>query len=450
MERLKEVYQYIEDHQDRYIHWLQELCRQPSVSAQNRGMEECAQLVSSYLQHICASPEQIATPGYPVIYGEINENQSRTLSFYNHYDVQPEDPIDQWTNEPFAAHIQDGRIWARGVADNKGSLLSRICAVDAYQQVHGKLPINVKFIIEGEEEIGSPNLGDFAEKYKEKIKADACIWENGYKNTDGSLQVRLGVKGMLYLELQVQGANTDMHSSNAAIIPNPAWRLVWALSTLKDENEKILIPGFYDGVQAPNESENQLLEDMVYQEHETLKQLGLNEFLLSLSGNALKEKLLFQPTCTICGMESGYTGDGSKTVLPSMAKAKVDFRLVGNQDPQDILQKVRQHLDNHGFEDIAITTYVAEHPAKTDIDADIVHTVVDNVASVYGVPPQVQRTGAGTGPMYVACQKFGIPAVGFGVGHVASNQHAPNENIFVNDFIQGIKFAALVMHEFAE
>ncbi len=444
------VYQYIEQNKEMYIEWLQGLCRQPSVAAQNRGMKETASLVEQYLKtYIKASVEQIQTSGYPVVFGEIKENKRRTLSFYNHYDVQPEDPLEQWESDPFSAEIRNGKIFARGVADNKGNLVARIAAVHAYQQVYGELPVNIKFIFEGEEEIGSIHLEEFARENLERIAADGCIWEFGYKNPDGRLQVSLGVKGMQYVELRVKGANLDMHSAYAAIVENPAWRLVWALHTLKNDQEEILIDGFYDQVSQPTEEEMRVLEEMVFEEQATLNQYELKQFLLGHSGIGLKEKFIFQPTCTICGIESGYTGEGTKTVLPSTAKAKLDFRLVPDQDPEVILQLLRKHLDKHGFQDIEIINLTGEHPAKTDLKDPLVKTVLQSAERIYGHAPTINRLSPGTGPMYILCQKLNIPAVSIGVGNHESQTHAPNENIAITDYVDGIKMIATVIHEFA-
>lgn len=196
------------------------------MAAQNRGMDEAASKVLTYLHdHAKADAHLIETPGFPVVYGEVPGKTARTLSFYNHYDVQPEDPVDQWNVPPFADEIVAGKLIARGAADNKGNLVARIAAVHAYRKVYGELPLTVKFIVEGEEEIGSPNLEDFVTNHRDLVQEDGCIWEFGYKNADGRMQVILGVKGMLYVELIAKGANTDLHSSNAAIVENPAWRL---------------------------------------------------------------------------------------------------------------------------------------------------------------------------------------------------------------------------------
>lgn len=447
---MKKVYDFIDENKEKYIKLLQEISRQPSVAAQNRGIKETANMVEQYLQNISLQTEQVPTSGNPVVYGELNEGAKKTLAFYNHYDVQPEDPIDEWESDPFGAEIREGKIFGRGVADNKGSLLARICAVHAYKQVYGNLPINVKFIVEGEEEIGSPHLGEFAENNVDKIQADGCVWENGYKSTDGRVQIRLGVKGMLYVELRSNGANIDLHSSNGAIIENPAWRLVWALSTLKNEKEEVLIPGFYDNVDSLTPAERQLLEEMPFNEQELLDQYEVSGFVNNLQGTALKEKFIYQPTCTICGIESGYTGEGSKTVLPSKAKVKIDFRLVASQDPSEILKSLRKHLDDHGFNDIEIVSLKGQRAAKTAVEDPLSRVIIENAETFYGKKPQIMRTSAGTGPMYDLCQKYGIPAVGIGVGHEKSQQHAPNESIYVQDYIDGIKFVAQIMQQYAK
>ncbi|GAA4724648.1 M20 family metallopeptidase [Brevibacillus fulvus] len=447
---MQDVFDFIDRNKEEYISWLQEICRQPSVAAQNRGMKETAAMVEKKLKELGAETMQVETSGYPVVYGVLGQEKSKTLSFYNHYDVQPEDPLELWESPPFAAEIRDGRIYARGVADNKGNLLARLAAVHAFQKVRGSLPLQVKFVVEGEEEIGSVHLEEFVEHHRDLLQADGCLWEFGYKNADGRPQVSLGVKGMCYVELRCKGANTDLHSANAAIIENPAWRLIWALSTLKTPDEKVQIEGFYDKVAALTEADRDVLEKMIYSEESTLEKLGLDSFLLNLSGLPLKEKLIFQPTCTICGIESGYTGEGSKTVLPSEARVKIDFRLVPDQDPHEIRNLLRKHLDKHGFSDIEIHSFTLEHPARTEIWNPLAASVLGTAEQIYGMEPTVMPMSPGTGPMYVLCQSLGIPAVSVGVGNFASNNHAPNENILVDDYIQGIKHIAAIIEDFAK
>jgi acetylornithine deacetylase/succinyl-diaminopimelate desuccinylase-like protein len=447
---LNKVFQYIDEHQDLYIEWLQKACRQPSVSVHNRGMREMAKMVEDFLMLVKARVELVETKGFPVIFGEIYGHKERTLTFYNHYDVQPEEPLALWKTDPFAAVIRDGRMWGRGTADNKGNLMARICAVHAYQNACGELPVNLKFLFEGEEETGSPNLEDFSDNHPEKVKTDGIIWEGGIKGDDGRLEVGLGVKGICYVELRVRGAASDVHSSEAPIVINPAWRLIWALNTLKNENDEILVKGFYDKVKPLTPEERQLVHALDFDETGKLKSLNLKQFLQGTSGNELKERLLSKPTCTICGIQAGYTGEGAKTVLPAEAKVKIDFRLVPDQDPENILHLLCRHLAEHGYADIEVIPLTSGHPFNTDPAHPLVKTVMENAEKVYGKPPKILRNSPGSSPMYKVCRKLKIPAVQIGVANEHSQYHAPNENILIQDYIDGIKMTALVIHEFSK
>ncbi|MGM0924120.1 MAG: M20/M25/M40 family metallo-hydrolase [Bacillota bacterium] len=444
---MERVYKFIEDNQDIYIEMLKNLCRQESVSTQNRGIKETAEMVREYLQDLGLITEIIETGGHPIVYGEKLREGMKTLLFYNHYDVQPEDPIELWDCEPFEAEVRGDKLFARGSADNKGALMARICAIHAYQQVYKELPVNIKFIVEGEEESGSQHIMEFTEKHGDKVCTDLCVWENGIVNSDGSFELKLGTKGMLYVELVARGANSDLHSSNGAIVENPAWRLIWALNTLKNKNEEILIEGFYDKVFEPSQEEQQLIQEMKYEEEEIIRSLGLKQFVTNLKGTDLKDKLFYKPTCTICGLNSGYTGPGSKTVLPSEARVKIDFRLVPDQDPKEIAMLLRKHLDSHGFNDIEIISEKGSRAARTDPSLPLVKNVIQAMEKLHGIPPRIIPMSPGSGPMYTLCHQFGIPTVGFGVGNPHSNKHAPNENINLKDYIEGIKMVATVIHE---
>ncbi len=447
---MDDVYAYIDEHARDYISLLQQFCHQPSIAAQSAGMLEMAKMVEAELEALGAAPRLVDTRGgFPVVYGSLTGSSNRTLSFYNHYDVQPADPLDQWESDPWAAEIRDGRIWARGVADNKGNTVARIAAIRAWQAVRGELPLNFKFIVEGEEEIGSPHLYNFAEDHPEMCAADACIWEFGGRDIDGRPQVHLGLKGICYVELRAKGARLDWHSSVATSVPNPAWRLVWALATLKDQDERVLIPGFYDNVVPPTPAEIGVLERIPDTERERLDDLGIDRFLQDLSGVELAKRDYFQPTCTISGILSGYTGQGSKTVLPGTAMAKLDMRLVANQDPHDIYRLLRKHLDDQGFDDIDTELLGPGFPARTRFDAPIARVVAETFTELYGQDPAVYPTSAGSGPWHQICSQFGIDACTAGVGHGRSQAHAPNENIYVDDFILGIKHIAAIMDRFA-
>lgn len=450
---MQDILEYIEEHRERYIEMIQTACRQPSISTQDIGIQEMAELCRSMLDGVGARAEIIPIDGgHPVVLGEIDGPSPRMLNIYNHYDVQPPEPLDLWWSDPFAAEVRDGRIWARGVADNKGHLVARICAVDAWRNVRGELPLNIRFIYEGEEEIGSTNLERFVEEHKGRITpADGCIWEGGGRDFNGRVRLSCGLKGICYVELAVTCANTDMHSSRATIVPNPAWRLVWALNTFKDADERVLIEGFYDKVLEPTVEEQNILEETPFDEAEFLETFGMDSFLLNLSGQQLKIKDMFQPTCTICGIESGFNEPGGlKTVLPNTASAKIDMRLVPDQDPREICELVRAHLDRHGFDDISVKLLAAEHPAKTDLDAPLVGAVAEAVRRIHGHEPVIVPITPGSGPMYALCQAIGIPSVsGPGGGNPDSKIHAPNENMYVEDYINGIKGMAVLFEEFA-
>jgi acetylornithine deacetylase/succinyl-diaminopimelate desuccinylase-like protein len=408
-------------------------------------------MVEEDLAELGFEPRQVDTRGgYPVVYGEKNGVSDKTLSFYNHYDVQPADPLDEWTSDPWSGEIRDGKIFARGVSDNKGNIAARFAAIHAWQYVRGDLPLNVKFIIEGEEEVGSMHLQNFIDDNKELCQADACIWEFGGRDIDGKPQIHLGLKGICYVELRAKGARTDWHSSMATSVPNPAWRLVWALATLKGEDDRVLIPSFYDKVVPPTDAEMDAMRSLPDIEQERLKDLQIEGFINGLTGIDLTLKDLFEPTCTISGLLSGYTGQGQKTVLPSRAMAKIDMRLVADQHPHEIYDLLRKHLDDNGFTDIESELIGAGYPARTSLEAPIAKVVADTFEEVYGQSPNIYPTSPGSGPWYQLCDALGIDACTAGVGHGKSQAHAPDENIFVDDFILGIKHIVAIMDGFAK
>ncbi len=447
---MQDVFDYIDQHRDHFIARLQWLCRQPSIAAQNVGIQETAQMVAQLMREVGVSAELYATDGAPVVYGTVGSG-GRTLLIYNHYDVQPPEPLELWDSPPFAAEVRDGRLYARGAADNKGNLVARLCTVEAWLRTRGALPLALKFVVEGEEEVSSKHLHQFVRQHPTLIQADGCLWEAGGKDIQETPGLYMGAKGILYVELEALGANRDVHSSLATMVPNPAWRLVWALATLKDRNEQILIDGFYDDVVEPTAEEMEHLRRIAAQRDDDLRRrdLGLDGFLLGLSGIQLIKRNLFQPTCTICGVGSGYTGPGSKTVLPSRAVAKLDFRLVPNQRPEDILHKLQTHLAQHGFADIAVRLLGAEHPARTPVDSLLSLVIQQTTKEIYGRDPIVSPLMAATGPMYELTAQFGIPTVGTGAGYAQSNGHAPNENLRLEDFFQHMRNVALIFERFA-
>jgi acetylornithine deacetylase/succinyl-diaminopimelate desuccinylase-like protein len=447
---LAQIDAYIDDNIDTFVSDLGRLCAQPSISAQGLGITECAQLVATMLHEQGYQVEVVPTAGNPVVYGESDGRSDRTLLFYLHYDVQPPEPLELWHSPPFQLTRRDGKLYARGASDDKGHIITRLAALTAVRHVLGELPCRVKFVIEGEEETGSPNMTAFVEQYQEKLAADACVWEFGGVDHNGAPSQTLGMRGICYVELSVTTARMDAHSGLAgSIFPNAAWRLVWALNSLKDRQERIQIPGFYDEVTPPTERDLDLLSRL--DEADSLQKVyGLSGFLHGLTGGLeFQRTAVFEPTCTICGLTSGYQGPGSKTVLPATASAKVDFRLVPQQRPDDILQKLRAHLDEQGFDDISIQYMGGTRPAQTDFDHPFIQMAIATARDVYGQEPVIEPLVGGSGPNYPFIHTLAMPVVTAGIGYPGGQVHAPNEHIRLADFRQGIRHTARIIEAFA-
>ncbi|MGE5224814.1 MAG: M20/M25/M40 family metallo-hydrolase [Omnitrophica WOR_2 bacterium] len=451
-DNLSQIDDYIQNHLDESIAELSRLCAQPSVSAQNLGLEECAQLTAGMLRKRGFDVELLPTGGAPAVYAERKGRVDKTLIFYNHYDVQPAEPLELWDSPPFEPTLRDGKLYARGVSDDKGHITSRLLAMDAVLDTEGELPCNVKFLIEGEEEAGSVSLEIFVKKNKIKLAADACIWEfGGVDHRDVPLQY-LGLRGICYVELWVETASVDVHSGiGGSIFPNPAWRLVWALSSLKGPDEKIRIPGFYDPVKPPSPRDRQLMEELPDVAEEYHHRYGVKYFLKGLEGGVdLRIAEVFEPTCTICGLTSGYQGPGSKTVLPRIASAKVDFRLVPDQTPEQVLQGLRRYLDSQGFTDIQITYLGGEPPARTDPDDPFIALVLQTANQVYDHPMQIVPITGGSGPNYAFAHHLHVPIASAGVGYPGSRGHAPNENLRLDLYSKGARHIARILKAYGE
>ena len=449
----KKIDAYLDSHLDASLAELSKLVAQPSISAQKIGLKECSELVANMLRARGFTAQIHSTPGAPVVTAERKgKNNKKTLLIYNHYDVQPPEPLELWETPPFEPSLREGKLYGRGVSDDKGHIVSRLFALDALLEAEGDLPCNVKFIIEGEEETASINLVDFVLSHKDLLKADACIWEfGGVDHTDTPMQY-LGLRGIQYVELSVDLLSTDVHSGlGGSIFPNAAWRLVWALSTLKGPDERIRIPGFYDGIKPPSTRDRELMSALPDPAQEYKSHYGVPYFIKGLKGGTdLKIEEVFTPTCTICGLTSGYQGPGSKTVLPARASAKVDFRLVPDQDPADILKKLRTHLDAEGFSDVKITDLGGDAPARTDPDDPFIKIVVDTSKEIYGVPMMVIPLTGGSGPSHPFVHDLGLPVATGGLGHPDSRAHAPNENIRVDLYLKHARHITRIISEFSK
>ena len=349
---------YVDKNFSSLVSDLQKLIQQPSVSAKNLGLEECAGLIIQMMKKSGIHSEMLRIKKGipPAIYGEVKskQNPGKTLLFYNHYDVQPEEPLELWDDKPFSGTIKGNKIYGRGSADDKGELITRIKAVEAFLKTTGDVPCNIKFFIEGEEEIGSVHIEDYLKKYEKKLSCDAVIWEFGYVDEKNRPIISLGMKGLLYVELSKKESIRDAHSSLAVIIENPAWRLVEALKTLRDMNGKILIKDWYKEVDKFTKEDLLIINSEPFDENSFKKEYGIKKFVGNKKDIEIKKALVGDPTCNIAGFTSGYEGPGAKTVLPSKALVKIDFRLIPKMDPQKQLLRLKKHLKENGFDDIDV------------------------------------------------------------------------------------------------
>jgi len=441
---------YLDSHLDESIAELSKLVAQPSVGAQNLGIKECAELVAGMLRKRGFATEIMPTEGAPVVFGERKGKSDKTLLFYCHYDVQPPEPLELWETPPFKPSLRGGKLYGRGVGDDKGHIVSRLFAIDALLNEYGELPCNVKFIIEGEEETSSVHLHEYVLNNKERLKADGCIWEFGGVDHEETPIQYLGLRGICYVELSVETAATDVHSGiGGSIFPNAAWRLVWALNCLKGPDERIRLPGFYDKVRKPSTRDLELMAALPEISAAYKKQYGVKSFIKGLTGGVeLRVEEVFTPTCTICGLTSGYQGPGSKTVQPAKASAKVDFRLVPDQRPADVLEQLRRHLDAEGYSDVQVELLGGEAPARTDPDDPFIKLVCDTALEVYGKPMALLPLVGGSGPNYPFVHDLGLPVATAGLGHPDGRGHAPNENIRMDLYLKHAKHMARLMAAF--
>lgn len=453
MADLQNVYSYIDDHKDSMIADLQRVVRQPSISSTGTGVRECAALLVEMMTDLGIDAQVMETAGLPVVFGQINEAgpDKPTLVIYNHYDVQPADPESDWESPPFEARIVGDRMIGRGTTDAKGNLMAHLKAVEALRATSG-MPINIKFIFDGEEESSSPSLPGFVEAHLDLLKADAALSFDGGFDAGDIPRINLGSSGLLFIEMRATGGTHDLHSARARLVPNPAWKLVWALASMKAPDGKILIDGFYDAIRPPTDLERGLLEKANWNDEAQMRDLGVDSFLGGVTGVDALQQLLFTPTCNIAGFASGYVGEGHKTLLPSTATVNVDFRLVADQDPADILKKVRAHLDAHGFTDIEVRGESGIEPSRTAADSPFAQVVVEAARRVYQKEPTLRPTGDASGrqAVWLAGKLGGIPGAGTAVGPPDWHGHAANEFMTLGHFINGVKYAATIWSLFAE
>ncbi len=445
MPDLNEIFAYIDDHRQEFLDRLFDYLRRPSISAHGEGIAETADYLSAVLAPLGMQPEVLPTAGWPMVFGQrADAPGAPTVLLYGHYDVQPPDPLDAWISPPFEPTIRDGRIFARGVGDNKGQHFAQILALESLLACRGKLPCNVKLLLEGEEEIGSPQMPIFARAERERLAADLVITADGPVDESGRSRILFGVRGIVSFELRARGANRDLHSGNwGGVAPNPIWTLVQLLATMKNAQGEITIDGFYDNVQPPSALEREALAQLPVDEAEVKRSLDLAAFDAP-TDRSFAERLSLWPTFTVNGLHGGYAGAGSKTVLPHEAFAKCDMRLVEAQSAEEIFAKVEAHVRRHA-PSVEFVRQGSMDPSKTPIDSPFTTPIRAGIAAAQGAEPLLVPAMGGSLPDYVFTKLLGMPAFGVPYANADEANHAPNENLEVERFFIGIKTGAAML-----
>lgn len=449
-DQLSAVVAWVDGAHDALLADLFELLAQPSVSAQNLGIRETASIEERLLREAGLATRIIETDGEPLVYGEwLGAPGKPTVLFYGHYDVQPPEPLELWDSPPFKPVIRDGRIFARGVADNKAQHFSHIAAIKAWMETTGSLPVNVKVLLEGEEESGSPSFHDAVVANRDLLQADLMYASDGPVSDVRFPQITYGVRGMLYVELRATGPNRDLHSGHwGGVSPNPIWMLVRALGTMVDDQNRVTIEGYYDNVVEPTPGARSAMEALPFDIPDILAGAGLAE-LPPPDDLPYADRIMAQPTFNLSGLNGGYGGPGSKTIIPSTAIAKIDMRLVPNQTPDEIWDKVEAHMAVHAPDVEVVRLRGGVLPSYTPVEQPLAEPVRRAIAFGFGSRPiDIPMVGASRGDA-VWTSTLGIPAFDVPYGAPEQANHSPNENYRVERLWQGIATSAALLAELA-
>lgn len=450
MINLTDVFAHIDAHRDISLERLMEYVRRPSISAQGVGIGDVAAYVAEIMERIGLETEVAPTSGWPMVLGRRHARPGKpTVLLYGHYDVQPPDPIDEWISPPFEPTIRDGRLYGRGVADNKGQHFAQLLALEALLAVEGELPCNVTVLLEGEEEVGSPQIESFVETHRDTLAADVAITCDGPVLSSGKSCVVFGVRGVLNFELRARGANRDLHSGNwGGIVPNPLWTLVHVLASMKNERGDITIAGFYDDVRPLSTLESDALAALPLELESVKRELDIQQLDQPLD-RGFHERLSAWPTLTINGLSGGYQGAGPKTVLPHEARAKCDVRLVDAQTTDDILTKLERHV-RRVAPSVEVICHGAMEPSKTPLDSPYAQPITRALRQVHGENPLLVPSLGGSLPTYVFRTILNLASFVVPYGNPDQANHAPNENMEVGRFFNGIKTSAAMLSHIAE
>lgn len=442
---LSDVFASIDQHEEVLLNRLIDYLRRPSISAYGEGIAEVADYIADVMRKMGLSVKIMPTSGWPMVFGEsASIPGAPTVLLYGHYDVQPPDPLEAWTTPPFEPTIRNGRLYARGVGDNKGQHFAQLMALETLLTCRGTLPCNVKVLLEGEEEVGSPHMPEFIAEHSDELRADLVIVSDGPVHESGRSIISFGVRGVLDIELRARGANQDLHSGNwGGVVPNPLWTLVHLLATMKNARGEVTIDGFYDNVLPQSELERAALAQLPIDIEKVKHDLDLQR-LDEPQERGYFERLSAWPTLTINGIHGGYGGPGSKTVLPHEAVAKCDIRLVEAQTAEEILAKVKAHVQRHAPE-VSVLSHGAMDPSKTPLDSPYTELLRQAVTTAQGEEPLLVPAMGGSLPNYVFTRTLGIPAFGVPYANADEANHAPNENLEVARYFLGIKTGASML-----
>jgi acetylornithine deacetylase/succinyl-diaminopimelate desuccinylase-like protein len=439
------VFAHIDQNRDAFVARLMAYVSQPSISAHGIGIGETADFLLETLQGLGMEAQLMPTAGWPLVLGKrMDAPGAPTVLLYGHYDVQPPDPLDGWISPPFEPEIRDGRIYGRGVGDNKGQHFAQLLAIESLLAVRDTLPCNVIVLLEGEEEMGSPHIAQFIRDHKESLNADLVVTADGPVHENGRATINFGVRGVASFDLHARGANRDLHSGGfGGVAPNPIWTLVHLLGTMKNDRGEITIDGFYDNVEPPTALEVEALANLPDVEAQVKAELDLRQLDQPLE-RGYYDRLSLWPTLTINGFHGGYGGPGSKTVLPHEAFCKCDIRLIEAQTIDEIMAKVEAHVRKHA-PDVEFIPQHGMDPSKTPLDLPFVEPIRQAIIAARGEEPYLVPAMGGSLPDYVFTKILGVPALLVPYANPDEANHSPNENLEVDRFIGGIKTGAAML-----
>lgn len=442
---LQRVFEHIEANADEFLSRMMEYVSHPSISAQNVGIRDVANILVNHLTGLGMKSQLVETDGHPFVLGRYDVDPGKpTVLLYGHYDVQPPEPLEEWLSPPFEPTIRDGRVYARGVGDNKGQHFAQLLAIESHLAVNGTLPCNVVVLLEGEEEIGSPQIARFVKDHRDRLDVDLIVTSDGPLHESGLPTIVFGVRGMASFELRARTAKRDAHSGNfGGVMPNAIWKLVHLLSTMKDSDGRILIDGLTDPVVPPTNLERAAMENLPLDVEAIKADLGLSE-LDAPHDRPYWDRLMFHPTLTINGFHGGYGGPGSKTVLPCEAFVKCDVRLVEPLTPEYALEKVRAHVAAHA-PDVEFIPLDGMLPSKTPMDSPYAAPLREAIVKSRGCEPLVYPVVGGSLPDYVFTKILGKPAFVVPYANADEANHAPNENLEIVRFMDGIRTGAALL-----